>query len=343
MAVKTIQQLKEDITTQSQKVANDSVTPTDVFGIDRDVLDSLFNILLTEYQLTLQGDTDGNITVDQNEKKVKLAQTLRNMIQILGQAGNESSLKIFCNADWQRDPEIYLSKALVKLRALDIRLTVNAIDRLILSATQTKLLGQNGSPVIEATNDSINIYDAQSGMLLVSRDNNGKLQIFSKKNGNIRPFLSQSENSLDLYNANTSQLPFLSVTNTDFSLFDYNGVALIKSTQSANGNIFSILRGSANPVINFNPATDVFTLYGNGNTTPVKIIEQTSDTSMVYYSIGGVALLTITMSGGNLGYAPNHEFARAMYKEISFTGTQSQWDALTTAQQSNYEHVSIID
>ena len=67
MAAKTLQQLQSDIEAQRIKVDEGSITPDDVFGIDRDIVDSL------DDKLTLSGSTDGNITVDQVNKRINLA------------------------------------------------------------------------------------------------------------------------------------------------------------------------------------------------------------------------------------------------------------------------------
>lgn len=334
---------------------------------------------LEGYQKLLTAAPNGNIIIDQTTKCVSLAQGLKDITSIQGITGG-TFLNIFCDENYQRAPEIYLSKDLIRFKATGLSFLSDTTERLRLDSSGVKisspsgvgvlevnssffklrqsngfevlnvtdsevaLNNSGGSTVFKATDNTIEIFDSSLHPVLARR-NDGSFMLLNKKNGSINPVL---------YNSVTGEFIINKITSTSSSQIVYSTDSLIKYFDNANrdflvisdvsaGQSLAFYRGPAKPIITFDPATNVFTLFGNGNTTPCKIIEQTADTSMVYYSIGGVALLTITRSGGNLGYAPNHEFARAMYKEIAFTGTQAQWDALTAAQKSNYEHVSIID
>ena len=344
MAVKTLQQLRADITNESQKVDDGSITPTDVFGIDRDVVDSLYQILTTEYQPTLQGDEPQNITVDQNEKRIKLAQTLRNILNITGEAGDESVLKLFCNADYQRDPELSISKALLALRALEIRLKTNNIDRLVLNSTGVSLNAAGGNPIIYATANEINIFDATSGKPLITRDNDGNLDLFYKKNGSVSPLLSAQSGNVTLYNNNANRAPILSTTETIATIYNHNGNPVMQSTTTANGISFEILRDNLKPLAGYNPATNTFTIYGNNKTGGVcKLVEQTSDTSCSYYGITGTEIFRHERNGAAYGFQVNNSFAKAVYNSVVFKGTTAAWNALASGDKDKYESVILID
>ena len=343
MAVKTLQQLRADITNESQKVDDGSITPTDVFGIDRDVLDSLYQILTTEYQPTLQGDEPQNITVDQNEKRIKLAQTLRNIINITGVAGDESVLQLFCNSDIQRNPELSISKALLALRALEIRLKTNNIDRLVLTSGQTTLKSPSGSTVLDATENNIQIYDG-GGNMLVSRDNDGNLYLFYKKNGSVSPLLSAQSGSVTLYNNNANHAPILSTTETTATIYNHNGNPVMQSTTTANGISFAILRDNLKPFAGYDPATNTFTIYGNNKTGGVcKLVEQISDTSCSYYGITDTEIFRHERNGAALGFQVNNSFAKAVYNSVVFKGTTAAWNALASGDKDKYESVILID
>ena len=344
MAVKTLQQLRADITNESQKVDDGSITPTDVFGIDRDVLDSLYQILTTEYQPTLQGDEPQNITVDQNEKRIKLAQTLRNIINITGVAGDESVLQLFCNSDIQRNPELFISKALLALRALEIRLKTNNIDRLVLNSTGVSLNAAGGNPILYATANEINIFDATSGNPLITRDNNGNLSLFYKKNGSVSYLLSTYSGSVTLYNNNANHTPILSTTETTAIIYDHNGNPVMQSTTTANGISFAILRDNLKPFAGYDPATNTFTIYGNNKTGGVrKLVEQISDTSCSYYGIADIEIFRHERNGEASGFQVNNSFAKAVYNSVVFKGTTAAWNALASGDKGKYESVILID
>ena len=343
MAVKTLQQLRADITNESQKVDDGSITPTDVFGIDRDVVDSLYQILTTEYQPTLQGDEPQNITVDQNEKRIKLAQTLRNILNITGEAGDESVLKLFCDADYQRDPELSISKALLALHALEIRLKTKNIDRLVLDSTGVSLNAAGGNPILYATANEINIFDATSGCPLIVRNNDGNLSLFYKKNGSVSPLLSAWSGDVTLYN-NTNHAPILSTTETIATIYNHNGNPVMQSTTTANGISFEILRDNLKPLAGYNPATNTFTIYGNNKTGGVcKLVEQTSDTSCSYYGITGTEIFRHERNGAAYGFQVNNSFAKAVYNSVVFKGTTAAWNALASGDKDKYESVILID
>ena len=344
MAVKTLQQLRADITNESQKVDDGSITPTDVFGIDRDVLDSLYQILTTEYQPTLQGDEPQNITVDQNEKRIKLAQTLRNILNITGVAGDESVLKLFCDADYQRDPELYISKALLVLRALEIRLKTNNIDRLVLDSTGVSLNAAGGNSILYATANEINIFDATSGNPLITRNNDGNLSLFYKKNGSVNPLLSAQSGSVTLYNNNANHAPILSTTETIATIYNHNGNPVMRSTTTANGISFTILRDNLKPFAGYDPATNTFTIYGNNKTGGVrKLVEQISDTSCSYYGITDTEIFRHERNGEASGFQVNNSFAKAVYNSVVFKGTTAAWNALASGDKDKYESVILID
>lgn len=343
MAVKTLQQLRADITNESQKVDDGSITPTDVFGIDRDVLDSLYQILTTEYQPTLQGDEPQNITVDQNEKRIKLAQTLRNIINITGVAGDESVLQLFCNADYQRNPELSISKALLVLRALEIRLKTNNIDRLVLNSTGVSLNAAGGNPILYAIENEINIFDA-SATPLITRNNDGNLYLFYKKNGSVNPLLSAQPGSVTLYNNNASHTPILSTTDTIATIYNHNGNPVMQLTTTANGISFQIFRDNLKPFADYNPATNTFTIYGNNKTGGVcKLVEQISDTSCSYYGITGTEIFRHERNGAAYGFQVNNSFAKAVYNSVVFKGTTAAWNALASGDKEKYESVILID
>lgn len=343
MAVKTLQQLRADITNESQKVDDGSITPTDVFGIDRDVVDSLYQILTTEYQPTLQGDEPQNITVDQNEKRIKLAQTLRNILNITGKAGDESVLKLFCDADYQRDPELSISKALLALRALEIRLKTKNIDRLVLDSTGVSLNAAGGNPILYATANEINIFDATSGNPLITRNNDGNLSLFYKKNGSISPLLSAQSGDVTLHN-NTNHAPILSTTETRATIYNHNGNPVMQSTTTANGISFVILRDNLKPLADYNPATNTFTIYGNNKTGGVcKLVEQTSNTSCSYYGITDTEIFRHERNGAAYGFQVNNSFAKAVYNSVVFKGTTAAWNALASGDKDKYESVILID
>lgn len=344
MAVKTLQQLRADITNESQKVDNDSISPTDVFGIDRDVLDSLYQILTSEYQQTLQGDTALNIAVDQNEKRIKLAQTLRNILNITGETGEESVLKLFCNSDILRNPEILISKALTYLNSLEVRLKTNNTDRLILSQTQTTLKAPSGFPVLDATADSVQIFDG-GGNILISRDNNGALYLLRRKGGSVVPILSASENNFTLYSSNTSNTPLLTVTDTSVTIHDSNGNGMFNITQTANGTNFMIFRGaSTKPFATYDAATNSFTLFGNNlSDNAVKLIEQQGGAATIYYGIGNVEMFRHEIVGGVAGYSVSNAFGNGVLRSAIFKGTTAQWNALTADVKSTYFSAILID
>lgn len=344
MAVKTLQQLRADITNESQKVDDGSITPTDVFGIDRDVVDSLYQILTTEYQPTLQGDEPQNITVDQNEKRIKLAKTLRNILNITGEAGDESVLKLFCNADYQRDPELSISKALLALRALEIRLKTKNIDRLVLDSTGVSLNAAGGNPILYATANEINIFDATSSANpLIMRNNDGNLYLFYKKNGSISPLLSAQSGDVTLYN-NTNHAPILSTTETRATIYNHNGNPVMLSTTTDNGISFEILRDDLKPLADYNPATNTFTIYGNNKTGGVcKLVEQTSNTSCSYYGITDTEIFRHERNGAAYGFQVNNSFAKAVYNSVVFKGTTAAWNALASGDKDKYESVILID
>ena len=344
MAVKTLQQLRADITTESQKVDNNSITPTDVFGTDRDVVDSLYQILTSEYQPTLQGDEPQNITVDQNEKRIKLAKTLRNILNIAGETGEESVLKLFCNSDILRNPEILISKALNYLNALEVRLKTNNTDRLILSQTQTTLKAPSGSPVLDATANSVQIFDG-GGNMLISRDNNGVLSLFRRKGSSVVPILSASENSFTLYSSNTSHSPLLTVTDTSVTLHDYLGAPLVRAEQTANGTDFQIFRqGGSKPFASFDSATNSFVLYGNeSGGTAAKLVEQNGNTATIYYGIDNIEMFRHERVGGAAGYSVSNAFGNGVLRSAIFKGTTAQWNALTPEVQSTYFTAILID
>lgn len=343
MAVKTLQQLRADIANESQKVDDGSITPTDVFGIDRDVVDSLYQILTTEYQPALQGDEPQNITVDQNKKRIKLAQTLRNILNITGEAGDESVLKLFCNADYQRDPELSISKALLALRALEIRLKTKNIDRLVLDSTGVSLNAAGGNPILYATANEINIFDANSGNPLITRNNDGNLSLFYKKNGSISPLLSAQSGDVTLYN-NTNHAPILSTTETIATIYNHNGNPVMQSRTTANGISFEILRDNLKPLAVYNPATNTFTIYGNNKTGGVcKLVEQTSNTSCSYYGITDTEIFRHERNGADYGFQVNNSFAKAVYNSVVFKGTTAAWNALASGDKDKYESVILID
>ena len=344
MAAKTLQQLRADITTESQKVDNDSISPTDVFGIDRDVLDSLYQILTSEYQQTLQGDTALNITVDQNEKRIELAQTLRNILNITGETGEESVLKLFCNSDMLRNPEILISKALNYLNALEVRLKTNNTDRLILSQTQTTLKAPSGYPVLDATANSVQIFDG-GGNILISRDNNGELSLLRRKGGSVVYILSASENNFTLYSSNTSHAPLLTVTDTSVTLHDSNGTGIFNITQTVNGTNFMICRGAdTKPFATYDAATNSFTLFGNNSSdNAVKLIEQQGDVATIYYGTGNVEMFRHERVGGVAGYSVSNAFGNGVLRSAVFKGTTAQWNALTPEVQRTYFTAILVD
>lgn len=344
MAAKTLQQLRADITTESQKVDNNSISPTDVFGIDRDVLDSLYQILTSEYQPTLQGDEPQNIAVDQNEKRIKLAQTLRNILNITGETGEESVLKLFCNSDILRNPEILISKALNYLNALEVRLKTNNTDRLILSQTQTTLKAPSGFPVLDATTNSVQIFDGE-GNILISRDNNGALYLLRRKGGSTVPILSVSENNFTLYSSNTPNTQLLTVTDTSVTLHDNNGTGIFNINQTVNGTNFMICRGAgAKPFAVYDAATNNFTLSGNNlSDNAVKLIEQQGGVATRYYGIGNVEMFRHEIVGGVAGYSVSNAFGNGVLRSAIFKGTTAQWNALTPDVRSTYFTAILID
>ena len=344
MAVKTLQQLRADITNESQKVDDGSITPTDVFGTDRDVVDSLYQILTSEYQPTLQGDEPQNITVDQNEKRIKLAQTLRNILNVAGETGEESVLKLFCNSDILRNPEILISKALNYLNALEVRLKTNNTDRLILSQTQTTLKAPSGSPVLDATANSVQIFDG-GGNILISRDNNGVLYLLRRKGSSVVPILSASENNFTLYSSNTSHSPLLTVTDTSVTLYDNNGAVMFNITQTVNGTNFVIYRGAGTkPFATYDAATNSFTLFGNNlSDNAVKLIEQQGDVATIYYGIGNVEMFRHEIVGGAAGYSVSNAFGNGVLRSAIFKGTTAQWNALTPDVRSTYFTAILVD
>ena len=344
MAVKTLQQLRADITNESQKVDDGSITPTDVFGTDRDVVDSLYQILTSEYQPTLQGDEPQNITVDQNEKRIKLAKTLRNILNVTGETGEESVLKLFCNSDILRNPEILISKALNYLNALEVRLKTNNTDRLILSQTQTTLTAPSGSTVLDATANSVQIFDG-GGNKLISRDNNGVLSLFRKKGSGIVPILSASENTFTLYSSNTSYSPLLTVTDTSVTLHDNNGTGIFNITQTVNGTNFMICRGAGTkPFAAYDAATNSFTLFGNNlSDNAVKLIEQQGNVATIYYGIGNVEMFRHEIVGGAAGYSVSNAFGNGVLRSAVFKGTTAQWNALTPDVRSTYFTAILVD
>ena len=344
MAVKTLQQLRADITNESQKVDDGSITPTDVFGTDRDVVDSLYQILTSGYQPTLQGDEPQNITVDQNEQRIKLAKTLRNILNIAGEAGDGSVLQLFCNSDISRNPEILISKALNYLNALEVRLKTNDTDRLILSQTQTTLNAPSGSPVLDATANSVQIFDG-GGNILISRDNNGALYLLRRKGGSTMLMLSASENNFTLYSPNTSNTPLLTVTDTSVTLHDYLGAPLVRAEQTANGTNFQIFRqGGSKPFVSFDSATNSFVLYGNeSGGTAAKLVEQNGDTATIYYGIGNVEMFRHERVGGVAGYSVSNAFGNGVLRSAIFKGTTAQWNALTPEARSTYFTAILVD
>ena len=345
MAVKTLQQLRADITNESQKVDDGSITPIDVFGIDRDVLDSLYQILTSEYQPTLQGDEPQNITVDQNEKRIKLAKTLRNILSIAGETGEESVLQLFCNSDISRNPEILISKALNYLNALEVRLKTNNTDRLILSQTKTTLKAPSGSTVLDATANSVQIFDG-GGNMLISRDNNGVLNLLRRKGGRTVPMLSASENNFTLYSSNTSHSPLLTVTDTSVTLHDYLGAPLVRAEQTANGTNFQIFRqGGSKPFVSFDSAANSFVLYGNeSGGTAAKLVEQNGNTATIYYGIDNIEMFRHERTGGGVaGYSVSNAFGNGVLRSAIFKGTTAQWNALTPEVKSTYFTAILVD
>ena len=345
MAVKTLQQLRADITNESQKVDDGSITPTDVFGTDRDVVDSLYQILTSEYQPTLQGDEPQNITVDQNEKRIKLAQTLRNILNITGEAGDGSVLQLFCNSDIQRTPELFISKALIFLNALEVRLKTNNTDRLILSQTQTTLKAPSGSSVLDATANSVQILDG-GGNMLISRDNNGVFYLLRRKGSSTVPILSASENNFTLYSSNTSNTPLLTVTDTSVTLHDYLGAPLVRAEQTANGTDFRLYRQGGNrPFVSFDSATNSFVLYGNeSGGTAAKLVEQNGNTATIYYGIDNIEIFRHERTGGGAaGYSVSNAFGNGVLRSAVFKGTTAQWNALTPEVKSTYFTAILVD
>ena len=344
MAVKTLQQLRADITNESQKVDDGSITPTDVFGTDRDVVDSLYQILTSEYQPTLQGDEPQNITVDQNEQRINLAQTLRNILNVTGETGEESVLKLFCNSDILRNPEILISKALNYLNALEVRLKTNNTDRLILSQTQTTLKAPSGSTVLDATANSVQIFDG-GGNILISRDNNGVLYLLRRKGSSVVPILSASENNFVLYSSNTSLSSLLTATDTSVTLHDNNGAVMFNITQTVNGTNFMICRGAGTkPFAAYDAATNSFTLFGNNSSgNAAKLIEHQGDVATIYYGIGNVEMFRHERVGGATSYSVSNAFGNGVLRSAVFKGTTAQWNALTPAVQSTYFTAILID
>ena len=344
MAVKTLQQLRADITNESQKVDDGSITPTDVFGTDRDVVDSLYQILTSEYQPTLQGDEPQNITVDQNEKRIKLAKTLRNILNITGETGEESVLRLFCNSNTQRTPEILISKTLSYLNALEVRLRTNNTDRLILSQTQTTLNAPSGSTVLDATANSVQIFDG-GGNMLISRDSNGGLSLSRKKGSSTVPILSAEENDFTLYSSNTSNTPILTVTDTSVTLHDYLGAPLVRAEQTANGTDFQIFRqGGSKPFASFDSATNSFVLSGNeSGGTAAKLVEQNGNTATIYYGIDNIEMFRHERTGGATGYIVSNAFGNGVLRSAIFKGTTAQWNALTADVKSTYFTAILID
>ena len=345
MAVKTLQQLRADITNESQKVDDGSITPTDVFGTDRDVVDSLYQILTSGYQPTLQGDEPQNITVDQNEKRIKLAKTLRNILNVTGETGDGSVLQLFCNSDILRPPEILISKALNYLNALEVRLKTNNTDRLILSQTQTTLKAPSGSSVLDATANSVQIFDG-GGNMLISRDSNGVLYLLRRKGSSSVPILSASENNFTLYSSNTSNTPLLTVTDTSVTLHDYLGAPLVRAEQTANGTDFQIFRqGGSKPFVSFDSATNSFVLYGNeSGGTAAKLVEQNGNTATIYYGIDNIEIFRHERAGGGAaGCSVSNAFGNGVLRSAIFKGTTAQWNALTPEVQRTYFTAILID
>ena len=337
MAVKTLQQLQSDIEAQRIKVDEGSITPDDVFGIDRDIVDSL------DDKLTLSGSTDGNITVDQSNKRINLAQVLKNITSIQGVAGG-TNINVFCDADYQRDPELFISKALLALRALEIRLKTNNIDRLVLNSTGVSLNAAGGNSILYATANEINIFDATSGNPLITRNNDGNLSLFFKKNGSISPLLSTQSGSVTLYSNNANRAPMLATTETTATIYNHNGNPVMQSTTTANGISFAILRDNLKPFANYDPATNTFTIYGNNKTGGVrKLVEQISDTSCSYYGITDTEIFRHERNGEVTGFQVNNSFAKAVYNSVVFKGTTAAWNALTASDKDKYESVILID
>lgn len=345
MAVKTLQQLRADITNESQKVDDGSITPTDVFGTDRDVVDSLYQILTSGYQPTLQGDEPQNITVDQNEQRIKLAKTLRNILNIAGEAGDGSVLRLFCNSDILRTPEFFISKALIFLNALEVHLKTGNTDRLVLTSGQTTLKSPSGSPVLDATANSVQIYDG-GGNILISRGSNGVLNLLRKQGGSIVPILSASENNFTLCSSNTSNTALLTVTNTSVTLHDYLGAPLVRAEQTANGTDFRLYRQGGNrPFVSFDSATNSFVLYGNeSGGTAAKLVEQNGDTATIYYGIGNIEMFRHERTvGGAAGYSVSNAFGNGVLRSAIFKGTTAQWNALTPGVRSTYFTAILVD
>ena len=337
MAVKTLQQLQSDIEAQRIKVDEGSITPTDVFGIDRDIVDTL------DDKLTLSGSTDGNITVDQANRRINLSQTLKNITSVQGTTGG-TNMNIFCDADYQRDPELFISKALLVLRALEIRLKTNNTDRLVLNSSGVSLNAAGGNSILYASANEINIFDASSGSPLIRRDNDGNLSLFFKKNGSISPFLSARSGSVTLYNNNANHMQILETTETTATIYNHNGNPIMQSTTTANGISFAILRDISKPFANYDPATNTFTIFGNDKTGGVrKLIEQISETSCAYYGIGDIEIFRHGRDGAAYGFQVNNSFAKAVYNSVVFKGTTAAWNALAANDKDKYESVILID
>ena len=293
---------------------------------------------------TLQGDEPQNITVDQNEKRIKLAQTLRNILNITGGVGEESALRLFCNSDILRNPEIFISKALIYLNALEVRLKTGNVDRLVLTSAQTALKSQSGASVLDATGNNIQIFDG-GGNILVSRDNNGALDLLRRKENNITPTLSARENDFTLYNSNASHSPLLSSTDKIFTLHDHAGGQLFRVEQTENGTDFRIFRqGSTKPFAIFDSSTNTFRLFGNeagGNAT--KLIEQQNDLATIYYGIGNTEIFRHERVGEAIGYSVSNAFGNGVLRSAIFKGTTAQWNALTPDVKSTYCTAILID
>ena len=220
----------------------------------------------------------------------------------------------------------------------------NDTDRLILSQTQTMLKAPSGSPVLDATANSVQIFDG-GGNMLISRDNNGVLYLLRRKGSSVDPILSASENNFTLYSSNTSNSQLLTVTDTSVTLYDNNGTSIFNITQTVNGTNFVIYRGaSTKPFATYDAATNSFTLFGNNlSDNAVKLIEQRGDVATIYYGIGNVEMFRHEIVGGAAGYSVSNAFGNGVLRSAIFKGTSAQWNALTPDVQRTYFTAILVD
>ena len=331
MAIKDLTVLRTELNAQSQKTAEESITPSDVFGNGGvDVVDSLEakidNATLSLEQAkqdVLRGSVNGNITIDQSEKRVNLSEQLTAISRIMGKTG-QTSTSFFCDDVIARNPEMRISKDLIELFSLALDIRINGYSRLKLDATTTRISSPAGQVVLDATTNDVMLGDG-SGAPVITRDNGGVFSIFRKMGGSLNPVAN--------------------VTPTATTFFDHENNPLLQVSTTQNGNDFFLFReDGTKAVIRYSSSTNTLTLFGNDSGgAPRKLIEATP-TSTTYYGLtDNEYMIKHEIVNGASGYQINKRLAYATVSKVIFKGTTAQWNALAQSEKDEYYTAILVD